>query len=65
MEYLNTDGNWKGKEYDENGNLIYEGEYLKGDRHGKGILYGKNWEVDFIGDFFKGKKVEVILWSEC
>ena len=35
--------NGKGKEYDENGKLIYEGEYLNGERHGhaKEIEYVK------------------------
>ena len=34
----------EGKEYNYDGNLIYDGEYLNGKRNGKGKLYnyGKN-----------------------
>ena len=38
-EYLNGKRNGKGKEYDNNGSVIYEGEYLNGKRHGKGKIY--------------------------
>ena len=31
-EYLNGKRNGKGKEYDEEGNLIFEGDYLNGER---------------------------------
>ena len=31
--YLNGKRNGKGKEYDSNGKLIFEGEYLNGKRH--------------------------------
>ena len=31
-EYLNGKRNGKGKEYDEEGNLIYEGDYINGER---------------------------------
>jgi len=31
-EYLNGKRNGKGKEYNEEGNLIYEGDYLNGER---------------------------------
>ena len=31
-EYLNEDKNGKGKEYDEDGNLIFEGKYLNGNK---------------------------------
>ena len=29
-EYLNDKRNGKGKEYDENGKLVFEGEYIQG-----------------------------------
>jgi len=31
-EYLNGERNGEGKEYDYNGNLIYDGQYLNGKR---------------------------------
>ena len=36
----------RGKEYNNDGNLIFEGEYLNGERHGKGK------EVEFAGSSF-------------
>ena len=33
-EYLNGKRNGKGKEYNENGDLLFEGEYSKGKRNG-------------------------------
>ena len=50
---------WKGKEYNynEKGNLLFEGKYLNGKRNGKGknYLYGK---LIFEGENLKGKKME-------
>ena len=34
-EYLNGEKNGKGKEYNENEELIYEGEYINGKRKNK------------------------------
>ena len=47
-EYLNGKRNGKGKEYDEFGELIFEGEYLNGQRNGKGKEYYKG-ELIFEG----------------
>ena len=38
-KYLKGEKNGKGKEYIDDGKLIYEGEYFKGKRHGKGKIY--------------------------
>ena len=38
-EYLIGKRNEKGKEYDDNGNLIFEGEYLNGQKHGNAREY--------------------------
>jgi len=43
--YIKGERNGKGKEYYENGKLMYEGEYLNGKKRGKGKEYytnGKN-----------------------
>ena len=36
---MNGKRNGKGKEYNKEGELVYEGEYLDGKRHGKGIEF--------------------------
>ena len=36
-EYLNGKKNGKGREYDNEGNLIFEGEYLDGEKVSKWI----------------------------
>jgi len=38
-EYLNGKRNGRGKEYYEDGRLMFEGEYLNGIRNGKGKEY--------------------------
>ena len=55
---VNGKRNGKGKEYDLNDELSFEGEYLNGERNGKGIEY---WEgkLYFVGEYLKGKK-----WDE-
>ena len=50
--------NGKGKEYDEYGRLIYEGEYLNGKRHGKGKEYNEYGNLTFVGEYLNGKKME-------
>ena len=45
----------KGKEYDINSNLIFEGEYLYGEKHGIGKEY-INGELIYEGLYFFGKK---------
>ena len=53
---MDGEKNGKAKEYDYNGNLIFEGEFLNGERNGKGEEY--NWCRDLIfkGEYFKGKR---------
>ena len=39
---MNGERHGKGKEYDDYGFLIFEGEYLNGERHGNGKEYYKD-----------------------
>ena len=41
----------KGKEYDYNGNLIFEGEYFNGKRNGKGKEYYHDDQLKFEGEY--------------
>ena len=41
------------KEYDDNGNLKFEGEYFKGKRNGIGKEYGK---LRFEGEYLNGER---------
>ena len=47
--------NGKGKEYNFEGELIFEGEYLNGKRNGKGIEY-ENGNLIFKGEYLNGKR---------
>mgnify|MGYP002624826153 CR=1 FL=1 len=47
--------NGKGKEYDYNGRLIFEGEYLKGKKL-NGKEYNENYKLEFEGKYLKNKK---------
>ena len=49
--YVEIDEDGKGKEYNTNDNLIFEGEYLKGKRNGKGKEYYSNGKLCFIGEY--------------
>ena len=55
MHYKNGKRNGKGKEYDYEGKLKFEGEYLKGTRNGKGKEY-KYCELKFEGEYLNGKR---------
>ena len=46
----------KGREYDDNGNLKFEGEYLNGEKNGKGNEY-HDGILSFEGNFLNGKKI--------
>ena len=48
----------KGKEYEYNDKLLYEGEFLNGERYGKGKEYENN-HIIFEGEYLNGKK-----WKE-
>ena len=50
------ENNIYGKEYDRDGELLYEGEFLNGQRHGKGIEYNFHGETIFEGYYSKGKR---------
>ena len=55
-EYLNDQRNGKGKEYNDEGNVIYEGDYLNGERNGKGKEYNDNDKLIFEGEYLNGKR---------
>ena len=55
-KYIIYEENGKGKEYYENGNLIYEGGYSNGKRNGKGKEYDKDDKLIFEGEYLKGKR---------
>ena len=48
--------NGKGKEYNFDGELIFEGEYFNGKRNGKGKQYKNNDELSFEGEYKNGKR---------
>ena len=53
---MNGKRNGKGKEYNENGNLKYDGEYLNGYRwNGKGKEYNENGNLKYDGEYLNGK----------
>ena len=57
-EYLNDERNGKGKEYDSNGKIIFEGYFLKGDRRSKN---NKKDDADYYileyeGEILEGKR---------
>ena len=45
------------KEYDNKGNINYEGEYINGKRHGKGIEYYDE-KIIFEGEYLYEKEME-------
>ena len=56
-EYLNGKRwNGKGKDYNDKGELKFEGEYLNGDRNGKGKEYFDDGELKFEGEYLNGKR---------
>ena len=55
-KYIIYEENGKGKEYYENGNLIFEGEYLNGKRNGKGKEYNYNGKLKFDGEYLNGER---------
>ena len=44
------------KEYDNEGELIFEGEYLNGERNGRGKEYSNDGELIFDGVYLNGKR---------
>ncbi len=49
---------YKGKEYNDKGILIFEGEYgeFSGEKNGKGREYDENNNLIFEGEYIEGKK---------
>ena len=46
----------KGKEYNREGNLIYEGELFQGKKNGKGKEYNEKGQLIYEGEFLNGEK---------
>ena len=57
-EYLNGERNGKGKEYDFNGVLDFEGEYLNDKRNGKGKEYWGDGKLMFEGEYLSNFKIK-------
>ena len=55
-EYLNGKRNGKGKEYNDDNKLIFEGEYLNGKRNGKGKEYNDDGKLIYDGEYLIGKR---------
>ena len=49
-EFIMKNGSGHGKEFDYNGNLVFEGQYLNGKRYGKGKEYYDNSKLKFEGE---------------
>ena len=56
--YEIKNGNGKIIEYDEFGDILFEGEYLNGKRNGKGKEYGSYGKLKFDGEYLNGLKKE-------
>ena len=57
-EYINGKRNGNGKEYDKNGEIVYEGEkeYLNGKKNGKVKSYKMGDSLCFEGEFLNGEE---------
>ena len=56
MKILIKKRNGNGKEYNESGNLKFEGEYFNGERNGQGKEYNNYGNLSFEGEYSNGKK---------
>ena len=54
--YILKNGNGKVREYDDSGNLIFDGEYLNGKKSGKGKEYKSNGVLLFYGEYLDGQR---------
>ena len=54
--YELINGNGYVKEYNDDGELIFEGKYLNDKRNGKGKEYYKNGELKFEGEYLNDKR---------
>ena len=59
--YELINGNGKVKEYNNSGNLIFEGEYLYGLRNGKGKEYDNDGKLLFEGEYLYGKRNGILI----
>ena len=55
IEFEIKEGKGYIKEFDYNGELIFEGEYLNGLRNGKGKEFDSKGEIKFEGEYLDGK----------
>ncbi len=49
--------NGTGKEYNNDEQLIFEGEFLNGEKNGKGKEYNDKGKLIFEGEYINGKKM--------
>ena len=56
ITYVLKNGSGKIKDYNDDGNLIYEGEYLDGKKNGKGKEYDDNNQLIFYGEYLNGER---------
>ena len=54
--YELNNGNGKVKEYNYNGNILFDGEYLNGKKNGKGKEYDDHGIIYFYGEYLNGQK---------
>ena len=54
--YIIYESKTKGKEYDKDGKLLFDGEFLNGEKNGIGKEYNKDGELIFEGEYLKDKK---------
>ena len=60
--YNLINGNGKVKEFNEEDNLIFEGEYLNGKRNGKGREYNNFGDLIYEGEYINGKRKNIIIY---
>ena len=58
VKYDIFEENGKGKEYDNDGDLMFEGEYLNGKRNGKGKEFNYDGNLIFEGEYLNGVEME-------
>ena len=56
MQLINGEIKGIGKEYNEYGELIFEGEFYKGAKNGKGKIFDKKGKLIFDGEFYNNVK---------
>jgi len=56
MQLINGEIKGIGKEYNEYGELIFEGEFYNGAKNGKGKIFDKKGKLIFDGEFYNNVK---------